>query len=113
MKCLQDIVRNEDDRGSEGKKRATEAKVIMRKILSKSFVLKLTGTSDIYQNFGLIANLCQGLDVLPHERFDNVMQAVETFDKMLEYIDHSDCIKLQKEDPKAKCLLPCCLQRVS
>ena len=58
----------------------------MRKILSKSFLLKITGTSDIYQNFGLIANLCQDVDVLPHERFDNVMQAVETFDKMLDWI---------------------------
>ena len=66
VKCLEDIVKNEDDKGSEGRKRATEAKVILRKILSKSFVLKHTGISDIYENFGLVANLCQVVEIVPH-----------------------------------------------
>ena len=35
------------DRGAEAQKRAAEAKSISRKILSKSFVLQLSGTSDM------------------------------------------------------------------
>ena len=57
VKCLEDIKARDDD-GSEARKRADEAKAIPRKVLSKSFVFQLSGTSDIYQNFGLVANVC-------------------------------------------------------
>ena len=111
VKCLEDIKDGEDS-GSEARKRADEAKAILRKVLSKSFVLQLSGTSDIYQNFGLIANLCQVVDLLPHERFDNVMAAVNNFDKMVKCIDHSECIKLSEKEADenqnkvSKCLWP-------
>ena len=97
VKCLEDIKAGEDN-GSEARKRADEAKGILRKVLSKSFVLQLSGTSDIYQNFGLIANLCQVVDQLPHERFDSVMAAVDNFEKMVSCIDHSECIKVSVKE---------------
>ena len=68
LKCLEDIKAGEDN-GSEARKRADEAKGILRKVLSKSFVLQLSGTSDIYQNFSpifaklLISCLMKGLTV--------------------------------------------------
>ena len=105
VKCLEDIVECEDD-GSEARKRSDEAKGILRKICSKSFVLKLSSTSDVYENFGMIANQCQVVDLLPHERYDNVMDAVDTFDKMLECIDHTECVKLQGASNEKKCLWP-------
>ena len=44
----------------------------------------------------MIANLCQVVDLLPHERYDNVMNAVHYFDKMLQCIDHDECIKVNE-----------------
>ena len=70
IKCLEDIVKNGEDGGSEERKRAEDAKSILRKVQSRSFVLQLCGTSEIYENFGLIANLGQVVDMLPHERYD-------------------------------------------
>ena len=51
VKCLEDISENDANAGSEAKKRADEAKTILRKIKSRSFVLQLSGTSDIYEIF--------------------------------------------------------------
>ena len=97
VKCLENIAYNERDTGTDARKRADDAKGILRRILSKSFVLQLTGTSDLYENFGYVANLCQVVDTLPFERFDSVMGAVGHFDKMLKCLDHSECIKLHTE----------------
>ena len=60
-------------------------------------MLQLSGTSDLYENFGLIANMCQVVDSLPYERFDRVMDAVKHFDKMFQCMDHTECIKLHQE----------------
>ena len=105
VRCLEDIANN-DDNGSEARKRAADARGILRKICSKRFVLKLSSTSDVYEQFGFITNLCQIVDLLPHERYDNVMKAVGQFDKMLECMNHTECVKLQEADKKQKCLWP-------
>ena len=109
VKCLEDISENGDNAGSEVRKRADEAKAILRRIQSQSFVLQLSGTSDIYETFGLIANLCQIVNVLPYERFDNVMTAVKHFDKMQKCIDHAECLKLSEEAGSSKEKTPKCL----
>ena len=97
VKCLENIAYNENDTGTEARKRADDAKGILRRILSKSFVLQLSGTSDLYENFGHVANLCQVVDTLPFERYDSVMGAVGHFDKMLQCLDHTECTKLHTE----------------
>ena len=109
IKCLEEISNNDANAGSEARKRADEAKTILRKVQSRSFVLQLSGTSDIYETFGLIANLCQIVDVLPYERFDKVMSAVRHFDKMQKCIDHAECLKLSEEADSNKEKAPKCL----
>ena len=71
--------------------RKDDAKAVLRKIKSKSFVLGLSGTSDVNENFGHIANLCQKVDILPHERYDSVMRGVDHFAHMLSAVSHSQC----------------------
>ena len=107
--CLEEILENCDNAVSEGKKRADEAKTILRKIKSRSFVLQLSGTSDIYEHFGHITNLCQVVDVLPHERYDNVIKAVEHFYKMLQCINHAECLKQNVEADSSKKKISKCL----
>ena len=89
--CLRDIIANNTGSSKEEKNRSDDAKAILRKVLSKSFVLQLSGTSDIYENFGHIANLCQVVDLLPHERYDSVMRRIGWFDTMLSQVSHSKC----------------------
>ena len=107
VKCLEGIANNEDT-GAEAHKKAADAEAISRKILSKSFILQLSGTADIYENFGHVANLAQVVDNLPYERYDNVMNAVDHFDTMSRCLDHKQCIELYEggDDKVFKCLWP-------
>ena len=104
-KCLDNIA-NTDDMGTEAQKRSAEAKAMSRKILSKTFVLQLSGTADLYDKFGHVANLCQVVDDLPYERYDNVMSAVNHFDLMVQCIDHKQCLELHEDGKVIKCLWP-------
>ena len=67
-------------------------------------LLKLSSTSDVYDQFLFITNLCQVVDLLPNERYDNVIRAVGHFHRMLEGIKPTECIKLQEAEKKQKCL---------
>ena len=91
VNCLRDIIENNKGSSKEEKNRSDDAKAILRKIVNKSFILQLSGTSDIYENFGHVANICQTVDLLPHERFDNVMERIGYFDVMLRSISHDNC----------------------
>ena len=112
VKCLEDIIENGENNGLEARNRADEATAILRKVLSKSFVLRLSGTSNIYERFGFIANLCQVVDLLPYERYDNVMNGIEHFDEMIENIDHNECVKQRETNlddngkSRVKCYWP-------
>ena len=91
VKCLEDVVKQNES--CDGRQRGSEAKAILRKILSKSFVLKLCGISDIYENVRHISNLSQIVDIFPHERFDSVMRAIETFEIMSKCVSQDQCLK--------------------
>ena len=100
VKCLQKIVdENENENSSIGKDRdkAADAERIPKKICTKKFVLELSGISDVYDVFGKIVNICQEVDVLPHERFDKVKAAVAELKDMVEHRDHSKCVESFKK----------------
>ena len=98
VKCLQKIV-DENKNSSIGKDRdkAADAERILKKICTKKFVLELSGISDVYDVFGKIVNICQEVDVLPHERFDKVKAAVAELKDMVEHRDHSKCVESFKK----------------
>jgi hypothetical protein len=107
--CLRDIIANNTGSSKEEKSRSDDAKAILRKIVTKNFVLQLAGTSDIYENFGHVANICQIVDILPHERYDSVMKNIDHFDIMLSSIRHDKCQAIIAENEhlkNRKCLWP-------
>ena len=57
----------------------------------------------IYQNFGHISNLSQIVDIFPHERFDSVMRAIETFEIMSKCVSQDQCLK---DENNAQCMWP-------
>ena len=68
-----------------------EAWCVLRKIDSWVFSLSLSGCADLYNVFGCLTNVCQKVNLLPFERFDQVQSVVKTVNKMYETIDHSNC----------------------
>ena len=62
------------------------------------FRLSLSGCADIYNVYGIFSNICQEVNLLPHERLDRVQNVIAIFLKMMKALDHSDC--------PGKCLWP-------
>ena len=85
------IVSKESSSNSKDRAKAEEARCIRRKIDSWVFSLCLSGCADLYNVFGCLTNVCQKVNLLPFERFDQVQSVVQTVNKMYETIDHANC----------------------
>ena len=55
------------------------------------FCLSPSGCADIYNLFGIFANIGQEVNVLPFERFDRAKALIAKFMKMMNAMNHSDC----------------------
>ena len=71
-------------------------------IQKKSFFLHLSGTADIYEVFGRFVSEVQKVNVLPHERYDNVLKELDQMVVMKTQISHVACLQ-QKSRPKKTC----------
>ena len=60
-------------------------------IKNKRFCMHLSGLADIYNMFGLFVNVVQKVNVLPHERYDNAIQVLDTMAKMKKLSSHEKC----------------------
>ena len=92
------IASKENSSAVKGRSKAEEAKCVLRKINSWVFCLSLSGCADIYNVYGIFSNICQEVNLLPHERLDRVQNVIAIFLKMMKALDHSDC--------PGKCLWP-------
>ena len=89
---------------AEERANAGAVKTILRNINLWVFCLCLSGCADIYDLFGVFANVCQDVDVLPYECFDKANAVITKFLKMMECIEHKHC---PPDDPdNKKCLWP-------
>ena len=71
--------------------KAEEAKYVLRKINSCFFSLSLSGCTDIYNVYGIFSNICQEVNLLPHERLGRVQDVIAIFLKMMKALDHGSC----------------------
>ena len=98
IKSLQKIYDDmNDSRVSKIREKADDAKRLLKKLSNKKFVLELSGISDIYEVFGKVVNTCQIVDILPHERFDYVIKAIEELKDMIDHKDHKKCVESYKK----------------
>ena len=72
----------------------------MKAIKNKQFALYLSGISDLYEVFSEVANICQTVDLLPHERYDMTVGVIEKFTKMKDCIKHQMCVEISKKEFK-------------
>ena len=62
------------------------------KILNVHFLLNLSGLADAYGQFGAVVNVAQMVHLLPHERYELYMKAVEHLADMTKCLsDQSKC----------------------
>lgn len=95
---------NKDSRARE---KGDKAKELKGKILNVHFLLNLSGMADIYEQFGAVVNVAQMVHLLPHERYQLYMDAVDKLDKMAKCVsDHSKCSTLTDPEKKVRCLWP-------
>ena len=60
--------------------------------------MSLSDCADIYNVYGIFSNICQEVNVLPHERLDRVQDVPAIFLKIVRALEHPDC--------PGKCLWP-------
>ena len=85
------IASKENGSAVKDRSKAEEAEYVLRKINSWFFCLSLSGCHDIYNVYGIFSNICQEINLLPHERLDRVQDIIVIFLKMMKALDHSDC----------------------
>ena len=85
------IASKENSSAVKYRSKAEEAKCVLRKINSWVFCLSLSGTADIYNVYGIFSNICQDVNLIPHERLDRVQDVIAIFLKMMKALDHSNC----------------------
>ena len=85
------IASKENSSAVKYRSKAEEAKCILRKINSWVFCLSLSGSADIYNVYGIFSNICQDVNLIPHERLDRVQDVIAIFLKMMKALDHSNC----------------------
>ena len=87
------------DGNSQEKEKARDADDMLNQIGNIRFCLSLSGITDLYDRFGCLVNICQTVNILPHERYDKLLKVVQGFDEMARAIDHSSCNDSAQESP--------------
>ena len=115
-KCLYQIWERCHNGNAKERDKAGDALRLHNKIVNKKFCMLLSGAADIYDMFGTLVNLCQKVNILPHERYVYFINIMFKFQIMIDTIDHKECIKISrdkavadKKDPKTtkvECLWP-------
>ena len=92
VKCLQDI-QNEGRNGkAREREKANEAASLEGRLLNATCLLQLSAAADVYQVYGHLVNVCQQVNLLPHERlekFDAVVEVMRIMHQTCE--DHTQC----------------------
>ena len=78
---------------SKQREDASGASSLQARILNKQFLLRLAAEAEIYNIYGILINYAQIVDILPHERLDEIDASIKFFDEMGKYIDHDMCIQ--------------------
>ena len=63
----------------------------LRIINSWVFCLNLSGRADVYTVYGIFSNICQEVNLLPHERLDRVQDVIARFLKIMKTLNQSNC----------------------
>ena len=106
VKCLQDIQLENRDGSSRDRQKACEAASLEGRLLNGKTLLELACLSDIYNIYGELINVCQTVNILPHERLEKVDQVISMMDDMCEACHgHASCQTVRVRTGASKCCL--------
>ena len=109
VSCLEEQITNGviPTSNARSREKAVKARELKGKILNVDFLLVLSGLADVYSQFGVVVNISQLVHLLPHERYERFMKAVDHFQSMGQSLcDHRKCELLAPEGADQKCLWP-------
>ena len=93
VKCLQDIQMENRAGGSRERQKASDSAALEGRLVNGKTLLELACLADIYDMYGKLVNVCQTVNMLPHERLDMVDGVLATMDDMHDAcVNHADCI---------------------
>ena len=98
LELVNPVTSKENSSAVKDRSNAEEAKCVLRKINYCFFCFSLSGFADIYNVYGIFSNICQEVNLLPHERLDWVKDVNAIFLKMMKALNYSNCPR--------KCLWP-------
>ena len=98
LELVNPVTSKENSSAVKDRSNAEEAKCVLRKINYCFFCFSLSGCADIYNVYGIFSNICQEVNLLPHERLDWVQDVNAIFLKMMKALNYSNCPR--------KCLWP-------
>ena len=90
---------------SQDKAKAKDISSIQNKMFNLKFVIELSGSCDIYNMFGMIVNLLQTVNILPHIKYDKFVEMTSGLSVMAATVDPLLCHCHQVTDSD-KCLWP-------
>ena len=70
LELVNPVTSKENSSAVKDRSNAEEAKCVLRKINYCFFCFSLSGFADIYNVYGIFSNICQEVNLLPHERLD-------------------------------------------
>ncbi len=79
------------DGDSKERQKAADAEKFMNSICNVTFILMLSGITDIYEKYGELVNVLQKVNSLPHERFDTFVYICNKMKNMSQRITHEKC----------------------
>ena len=92
VKCLQDIQNEGRNCKAREREKASDAAALEGRLLNATCVLELCAAADIYNKYGHLVNICQQVNILPHERvakFDTILDEMDAMKDSCE--EHDQC----------------------
>ena len=78
---------------AEAKSKASDAASMQGRLLNKQFLLRIGAEADIYNQYGILINIAQTVDILPHDRLDGIDRTITHLEEMQLSIKLENCDK--------------------
>jgi hypothetical protein len=77
---------------TKDRKEASDAASLQGRLLNKQFLLRLGAEADIYNQYGVLINIAQTVDILPHDCLDGIDAIINHLEQMKITMKHTNCV---------------------
>ena len=91
---------------SQDKVKAKDISRIQNEVFNLKFMVQLSGSCDVYNRFGMIVNLLQIVNMLPHTKYDKFVEIASDLKTMASSVNPENCHCNHQHPDKGLCLWP-------